>query len=124
MNHDLREVPLVPRRVVGAEAISALIACYRRSGLSLAEFARAERLPLGRLHYWLYQKHPGARPGGGTKSARVAPLFQELQFPAGSPLVESWAAEVNLPTGVAVRFNRAATAEWIGSVVQALQRPG
>ena len=106
------------------EEIAAMVSRYRSSGLGLERFARQHGIPPGRLHYWLYQKHPGARPGGGTKSARVAPLFQELQFPAGSPLVESWAAEVNLPTGVAVRFNRAATAEWIGSVVQALQRPG
>ena len=32
-----------------------------------------------------------------------------------------WAAEVALPGGIAVRFSASASAEWIGSVVQALQ---
>jgi hypothetical protein len=49
-------------------------------------------------------------------------MFQEFKLPTGTPLVESWVAEVNLPRGIAVRFSRAATAEWIGSVVRALQR--
>lgn len=106
-----------------SEEIATIVSRYRASGLGLERFARKHGIPPGRLHYWLYQKHRGARPGGGTKPARVAPLFQELQLTDGSPRLESWAAEVNLPTGVAVRFNGAATAEWIGLVVQALQRP-
>jgi|APCry1669188970_1035186.scaffolds.fasta_scaffold226673_1 hypothetical protein len=125
MKHDMRELPLVPRRVVGAEAISALIARYRRSGLSLAEFARAERLPLGRLHYWLYQKH---RPGVAAHSFRggcpaATPAFREVRLASGLDLVTSWAAEVSLPAGLAVRFSATAAPAWVGAVVQALQRP-
>ncbi|MEI6785753.1 MAG: hypothetical protein WCQ21_33105 [Verrucomicrobiota bacterium] len=125
MKHDMRELPLVPRRVGGAEAISALIARYRRSGLSLAEFARAERLPLGRLHYWLYQKH---RPGVAAHSFRggcpaATPAFREVRLASGLDLVTSWAAEVSLPAGLAVRFSATAAPAWVGAVVQALQRP-
>ena len=101
-----------------------MIARYRRSGLSLAEFARAERLPAGRLHYWIYQKHrSGAaahnRRGGGPAAA---PAFQEVQLASGLGLV-SWAAEVSLPAGLAVRFSATAAPGWVGAVVQALQRP-
>jgi hypothetical protein len=120
----LRELPVVPRRVGGAEAIPALIARYRRSGLSLAEFARAERLPPGRLHYCIYQKHrPGAAahgPRGGRPAA--TPAFQEVRLASGLGLV-SWAAEVSLPAGLAVRFSATAAPGWVGAVVQALQRP-
>jgi transposase-like protein len=107
------------------EEIAALISRYRASKVGLEQFAREYGIPPGRLHYWLYQKHRGASPRGRAKPTRagVAPVFQELKLTARTPLVESWAAEVNLPQGVAVRFNGAAPAEWISSVVQALQRP-
>ena len=125
MKHDLRELPLVRRRGGGAEAISALIARYRRSGLSLAEFARADGLPPGRLHYWIYQKHrPGAAahsPRGGCPAA--TPAFHEVRLASGLGLVTSWAAEVSLPAGLAVRFSATAAPAWVGAVVQALQRP-
>jgi hypothetical protein len=108
-----------------SEEIAVLLSHYRASGIGLERFARKHRIPAGRLHYWLYQKHRGASPSRRSKLARVAvaPIFQELKLSAGTPLVETWAAEVNLPQGVAVRFSRVATAEWIGSVVQALPRP-
>ncbi len=125
MEHDLRELAVIPGRVRDAEAIPALIARYRRSGLSLAEFARAERLPPGRLHYWIYQKHrPGAaahRPRAGCPAA--APAFQEVRLASGLGLVTSWAAEVSLPAGLAVRFSATAEPAWVGAVVQALGRP-
>jgi len=125
MKRDLRELPIVARRVGAAEPISALIARYRRSGLSLAEFARAERLPPGRLHYWIYQKpRLGAvahRPRGGCPAA--TPAFQEVRLASGLGLVTSWAAEVSLPAGLAVRFSATAAPGWVGAVVQALQRP-
>jgi hypothetical protein len=125
MKHDLRELALVPRRVGGAEAIPALIARYRRSGLSLAEFARAERLPPGRLHYWIYQKHrpdtAAHRPRAGCPA--TTPAFQEVRLVNGLGLVTSWAAEVTLPAGMAVRFSATAQPAWVGAVVQALGRP-
>jgi transposase-like protein len=105
--------------------ITALISRYRRSGVGLARFAREHGIPAGRLHYWVYQKQASAsaRPPSRPTRAAVAPIFQEVKLTAQTPLVESWAAEVDLPHGGAVRFSPAATAEWIGSVVQTLQRP-
>ena len=50
-------------------------------------------------------------------------MFQELKVATMLPVVDGWVAEVNLPGGLAVRFSQKATAEWIGSVVQALRRP-
>ena len=125
MKHNLRELPLVPRRVGGAEAIPALIGRYRRSGLSLRDFARTEGLPPGRLHYWLYQKHRRSvapdKPTGSNAAA--APAFQEMRLTNSLSLVTSWAAEVSLPAGLAVRFSATAAPGWVGAVVQALQRP-
>ena len=108
-----------------AEEIAAIISRYRCSGLGLERFARQQGIPAGRLHYWIYQKGPGASGQPRPKPAQpaVGPIFQEVKLAAGTPVIESWAAEVHLPRGLAVRFSQAATAEWIGSVVQALQRP-
>ena len=125
MKRDLRDLWIPPGRVAGAEAVPALIGRYRRSRLSLKEFARAEGLPPGRLHYWLYQKYrPGAgraRPNGAGPAR--APAFQEVKLASGLALVTSWAAEVSLPTGRTVRFSATAPPAWIGAVVQALQPP-
>jgi hypothetical protein len=51
------------------------------------------------------------------------PVFQEVKVATMLPGVVNWAAEVSLPRGLAVRFSQTAPVEWIGSVVQALQRP-
>lgn len=108
-----------------AEEIAATIARYRASGLGLVRFAREQGIPPGRLHYWLYQKQPdeGARRKVHSAKPAGAPVFQELKLTSATPPVESWAAEVRLPTGMAVRFSPVASAQWIGSVVHALQRP-
>ena len=103
-------------------AISKVLARYRQSGLGVVQFARAESIPPGRLHYWIYQKGRTRR----NEPRRVSlskPLFQELKVETMLPVVEGWVAEVNLPGGLAVRFSQKATAEWIGSIVQALRRP-
>lgn len=107
------------------QEIGATLSRYRTSGMGLDRFARAHGIPLGRLHYWLYQKQTGGcskRRIKPTKPAGV-PVFQEIKLTARSESVATWAAEVSLPRGIAVRFSPVATAEWIGSVVQALQRP-
>jgi transposase-like protein len=36
-----------------AEEISEVVSRYRSGGVSLAEFARQEGIPRGRLHYWI-----------------------------------------------------------------------
>jgi hypothetical protein len=111
--------------VPSAEAIAALIGRYRGSGLALKDFAREEGLPAGRLHYWLYQKHraASAKSWASRSYPASAPVFQEVKLAPGAPLVASWAAEVSLPRGMAVRFSAMAQPGWIGAVVQALQRP-
>jgi hypothetical protein len=102
--------------------ISKVLARYRRSGLGVVQFAHEQGIPPGRLHYWLYQKGRT----GPSKPQRVSvskPVFQELKVPTMLPVGDGWVAEVNLPGGLAIRFSQKATAEWVGSVVQALRRP-
>ena len=105
--------------------IADIIARYRASGLGLKDFALEEGLPPGRLHYWIYQKPAGVTGRQATRpiAAAAAPAFQEVKLFSRPEWGCSWAAEVGLPGGIAVRFSASASAEWIGSVVQALQRP-
>ena len=105
--------------------IATILARYRASGLGLKAFALEEGLTPGRLHYWIYQKAAGVSGRRSAKSppAAVAPMFQEVQLPAQPEWGGGWAAEIGLPGDLAVRFSASASAEWIGSVVQALQRP-
>lgn len=104
--------------------IAKTIARYRASGLGLKAFALEAGLPPGRLHYWIYQKSgvTGRGPTQPTPTAAAA-VFQEVKLPSQPEWGCGWAAEVDLPGGIAVRFSASASAEWIGSVVQALQRP-
>jgi hypothetical protein len=105
--------------------IADIIARYRASGLGLKAFALKAGLPPGRLHYWIYQKPAGlaGREPSQPTPAVAVPLFQEVKLPSRTECGCGWAAEVGLPAGIAVRFSASASAEWIGSVVQALQRP-
>jgi hypothetical protein len=105
--------------------IANIIARYRASGLGLKAFALKAGLPPGRLHYWIYQKPAGITGRGLTQptQAAAAPMFQEVKLASRPEWGYGWAAEVGLPGGVAVRFSASASAEWIGSVVQTLQRP-
>ena len=103
------------------EEISEVVSRYRSGGVSLAEFARQEGIPRGRLHYWIYGKRWREADGGPRPPiSRLA--FQEVKLQAPLGGVPEWAAEVSLP-GVLVRFSGKAVPEWIGSVVQTLQRP-
>ena len=108
-----------------SEEITTLLSRYRASGLGLERFAREQGIPPGRLHYWLYQKQRGRFSRRLAKPAPLAaaPVFQEIQLAGGTSLTERWAAEMNLPGGRVIRFSTAASAEWIGAVVQTLQRP-
>ena len=108
-----------------SKEIAAIVARYRASGLGLKAFALEEGLPPGRLHYWIYQKPAGVTGRGPTQPSptAAAPVFQEVKFPSQPEWGSGWAAEVSLPGGMAVRFSASASAQWIGSVVQALQRP-
>ena len=104
---------------------AALITAYRRSGLGLRRFAQEQGIPPSRLHYWVYQKSQASRPKASPATAKSvpAPLFQEVTLEPGVSLLESWAAEVWLPSGVSVRFSGTANPGWMEAVLQALQRP-
>jgi len=99
------------------EEIGGWISRYRASGMGLKAFAVQQGLSRSRLHYWVY----GKRHCKFAKPVVPAPLFQEVKL-AGLPFA-NWAAEVSLPSGLAVRFSAAAAPAWIGAVVQQLQRP-
>jgi hypothetical protein len=107
-----------------SKEIADIIARYRASGLGLKAFALEEGLPPGRLHYWLYQKPAEVTSQRATQPiAAAAPVFQEVELPSRSDWGCAWVAEVGLPGGIAVRFSASASAQWIGSVVQALKPP-
>ena len=107
--------------------ITALVEAYRQSGLSLEAFARERGIRPSRLHYWVYQKNHDAkrRSLAGGRGVRQRSVFQEVKLEAGSGLfeIQSWAAEVSLGGGINARFSGTARPEWIGAVIQALQRP-
>jgi hypothetical protein len=107
-----------------AEEIAAIISRYRASGLGLEAFAGENGIPLGRLQYWIYQKY--ARRANqrlpATSPLAISPVFQEIKLPSMPPS-GNWATEVSLGGGMAVRFSASASAQWIGSVIEALQRP-
>ena len=102
--------------------ISKVLTRYRQSGLGVVQFAQRHGIPPGRLHYWIYQKGR-TRPRTPVRVSVSKPVFQELKVATRVPAIEYWAAEVNLPGGLAIRFSQEAAPEWIGSVVQALRRP-
>ncbi len=108
-----------------SEERAAFVAAYQQSGLSLKGFAQEHGIGPGRLHYWVYQKNQRAKPRALAKGLQAGQraVFQEVKFEAGSALFQSWAAEVNVGRGQNVRFSGTARPDWIGAVVQALQRP-
>ena len=114
-----------PHRVERAKEMAALIAAYRESGLGLRRFAQDNRIPPGRLHYWIYQKRRDSKLRSAAQDPKAVgePVFREVTLGAGTSLLESWAAEVRFAGGVSVRFSGTATPGWIGAVIQALQRP-
>lgn len=113
MKHNANE-----HRAFTPEEIGDWISRYRGSGLGLGAFAAQHGLAKSRLHYWVYDK----RYSRLAKPPVPVPLFQEVKL-AGGLALSSWAAEVSLSSGVAVRFSAAATPAWIGAVVEALRRP-
>jgi len=105
-------------RAYTAEEIADWIARYRASGLGLRAFAEQHGISHSRLHYWVYDKRP--RPL--SPPLVPGPLFQEVRL-AGSWPLANWAAEINLSSGLTVRFSAAAAPAWIGAVLEQLPRP-
>jgi len=77
------------------QQIRKYVAAFRRSGLSVAAFARQQGLSSYLLRRWL-------QGADRMASARVG-AFQSV--PLGSLLGPAWAAEVVGPTGVTVRLS-------------------
>ena len=91
-----------------------LIVEYRASGLAQREFAQQQGIKVGTFRQWIYRRrspHPITR---GKKSG-----FQEISV-SEVPFLNGWAAELQLPRGVALRLNCHASAEWIGALVKKL----
>jgi hypothetical protein len=109
-------------REFSSQEISKILARYRSSGLGALRFAQEEGIPPGRMHYWIYQKGRG-KPCQLSRPSVCPPRFQEVEVATVLPGVANWVAEVSLPCGIAVRFSNGATPQWIGAVVQMLQRP-
>jgi transposase-like protein len=109
-----------------SKEMAAVVAAYRQSGLSLEKFARERGIRPSQLHYWVYQKDQGAKSRSLTKdrsAGRGRAVFQEVKLGAASALLPGWAAEVSLSQGLNVRFSGTAGPDWIGAVIQSLQRP-
>lgn len=105
-----------------AEEVSRVVSRYRASGLGLAQFAQEHGIPAGRLHYWVYDR-ARATTDKRSKGSGSSPVFREVKVSPWLPGMARWGAEVSLLEGITVRFDAEATPTWIGSVVQALQRP-
>ena len=91
-----------------------LVAKYQASGLTQREFARQHDVKLGTFHQWIYRPRSPQRTAKRRQAA-----FQEVSLTQVA-LLNSWAAELQLPRGVALRLNCHASAEWIGALVQKL----
>src|ERR1700690_3943345 len=102
---------------VSREEIASWVSRYRASPLGLRRFAEKNGISINRLRHWAY----GKRKSKSVKPDVAAAVFQEIKLTGGLPL-QNWAAEVSLPSGLAVRFSAAATPAWIGSVVKGLPR--
>src|SRR6266581_6136687 len=89
-----------PGARVSREEITSWIRRYRASSLGLRPFAEKNKLSINRLRYWVY----GKSNSKSVKPSAAAPVFEEMKLTAGLPL-QTWAAEVSLPNGLAVRFS-------------------
>jgi len=91
-----------------------LVTKYQSSRLTQREFARQHGVKLGTFQQWIY------RPRFPQRIVRrKKPAFQEVSI-TGVPFLNGWAAELQLPRGVALRLNCHASAEWISALVQKL----
>lgn len=90
---------------------------YRASGLGLKRFAAEHGLKVGQLHYWVYD---GRKP---RVAEAAAPLFREVMLRGEAEGRTTWNAEIVLPDGTIVRFDRGADVARVSAVLGALRRP-
>jgi hypothetical protein len=88
-----------------------MLAAWRKSGLSLAAFARRQGVNAERLRWW--RKRLGTAEGKGTALAFIPAMVSGSR----SPVV------VRLPRGVEVEATEvtAVSAQWLAEVVRALE---
>jgi hypothetical protein len=105
------------------EEITAWVERFRASSLGLRRFAEQNGIPVQRLRYWVYgQPNPKPPAAEEVLPVEVAPVFQEINLPVSLP-PQSWALEIGLPNGMAIRFHNLPKPVWLGSLVKALRRP-
>lgn len=109
-------------RKYSKEEVAEVLARYRASGLTRVRFAQQEGISAGRLHYWVYGRDSSRSRSSEVVKGSEGSVFKEVKVAAVLPGISRWAAEVSLPRGMAVRFSALSRPEWIGAVVQALQR--
>lgn len=99
------------RRITPAERREELVAAWRQSGLTQAEFARREGVRYPTFASWVQQARKAA---GGKQTPAPQVRFAEVQAAAmeAAPLLE-----VRLPDGTVVR---GASAREVAAVVRAL----
>lgn len=90
---------------------------YRASGLGLKRFAAEHGLKTGQLHYWVYD---GRKP---RVAEAAAPTFREVMLGGVAEGRTAWNAEIVLPDGTIVRFDRGADVARVSAVLGALRRP-
>ena len=91
-----------------------LVAAYQASGLTQREFAQQHGVKLGTFQQWVYRPRSPHRV-----TRRNKPAFQEISI-TEVPFLNGWAAELQLPRGVALRLNSHVSVEWVGALVQKL----
>ena len=90
------------RRVTPVERRTQMVAAYRASGLTMAAFARRERVNYATFAGWVAK-------GQRTAAARRPMEFAELRMPLAAPSAASGEhLEVRLPDGTVLRGARVA----------------
>jgi transposase len=102
------------RRCSTQQEREELVAKYRASGLTQRQFAQQHGVKLGTFQQWVYRPRSAHR-----LTRRKKPAFQEVSITEVA-FLNSWAAQLQLPRGVALRLNSHASAEWVGALVQKL----
>ena len=85
---------------------------FRTSRLTRRQFAERHGLNPGTLRQWIHRFGPNRAP---VKARRAG--FQEVPL---SAVLESWAAELRLPSGIVLRLNGQTSASWVGALVERL----
>jgi transposase-like protein len=109
--------PVVPdsaprkRRRFSPEQIQAYLDAFSQCQLSATEFCRQHQIGYATFQRWRQ---------GRASAISAKPRFASV--PLGSLLAQSWAVEVTLPNGCALRLQTEMSPDWVASVLEALRR--